>query len=33
MKSAACVDQRVALIRKNLSFLKKSKAKAYRGIR
>ncbi len=33
MRSAACVDQRVALIRKNLSLLKKSKVKAYRGVR
>ena len=33
MKSAACVEQRVALIRKNIAFLEKNKSKAYRGIR
>jgi len=33
MRSAACVEQRVALIRKNLAFLEKNKSKAYRGIR
>jgi 4-O-beta-D-mannosyl-D-glucose phosphorylase len=33
LRSAACVEQRVSLIQRNLAFLKKTKVKAYRAIR
>ncbi len=33
LRSAACVEQRMALIDRNLKFLARTKGKAYRGLR
>jgi hypothetical protein len=33
LRSFACVEQRMALIDRNLKFLARSKGKAYRGLR
>ena len=33
LRSAACVEQRMALIERNLKFLARTKGKAYRGLR